>query len=154
MKIEKKSYYFIKDKYFEFANDPYLLKNKDNGNSRPCFLVEYDNNQIIWLIPISSKIEKYRKLYNFRISKYKYCNTIVFGEFLEKDCVFLIQNMFPISKKYIANKYVKDKTPVKIDKKLEEEITRKFNEVLKLVRKGRKGIVFPDVLKIEKLLLK
>ena len=78
----------------------------------------------------------------------------MFGEFLEKDCVFLIQNMFPITKKYIANKYIKDKTPVKIDKKLEEEITRKFNEVLKLVRKGRKGIVFPDVLKIEKLLLK
>ena len=38
---------------------------------------------------------------------------------MEKDCVFLIQNMFPITKKYIANKYIKDKTPVKIDKKLD-----------------------------------
>ena len=154
MKIEKKSYYFIKDKYFELCKDPYLLRNKENGNGRPCFFVDIDDQNIMWMIPISSKFEKYKKIFLKRTKVNGYCNTIVFGDFLGRESVFLIQNMFPITKKYIANKYIKDKTPAKIDTKLEQEITRKFNEVLKLVRKGRKGIVFPDVLKIEKLLLK
>ena len=147
MKIEKKSYYFIKDKYFKLCNDQYLLRNKENGNGRPCFFVDTGCKNIMWMIPISSKVEKYKKLFLKRTKANGYCNTIVFGIFLGKESTFLIQNMFPVTKKYIANKYVKDKKSVKIDVKLEDEITRKFNEVLTLVRKGRKGIVFPDVLK-------
>ena len=63
MKIEKKSYYFIKDKFFKFADDKHLLLNKENNHSRPCFLIAQEKGKIFWLVPISSKIEKYKKLF-------------------------------------------------------------------------------------------
>lgn len=37
MDAEIKSFYFIKDYYFAFANDSFLMKNKEDGKSRPCF---------------------------------------------------------------------------------------------------------------------
>ena len=155
MKIGKKSFYFIRDKFFKLANDPYLLKNKENGNARPCLLAAKYTNNLIWLIPISSKIEKYKTIWSKRIKEKGFCNTIVFGTLLGKDCAFLLQNMFPITEEYLLKVYRHSHNKiVKIDDKLSMEIKQKFNEVLSLVRKGRKGIVFPDVLKIEKLLLK
>ena len=155
MKIEKKSYYFIKDKYFVFANDKHLLLNKENHHSRPCFFVVQEENQILWLVPISSKIEKYRSIYTKKKKKLGFCNTIIFGTMLNRDCVFLLQNIFPVTKKYILKKYVigKEKSPVKIENELADEIIEKSNKILSLVRNGNKNIVFPDILEIERKLL-
>ena len=155
MKIEKKSYYFIKDKFFKFADDKHLLLNKENNHSRPCFLIAQEKGKIFWLVPISSKIEKYKKLFLKKKEKYGFCNTIVFGTMLNKDCAFLLQNMFPVTEKYILKQYVigKFKIPVKIENELADEIIEKSQKILSLVRKGVTGLVFPDILAIESKLL-
>ena len=63
MQINIGYFYFIKDKFFEIIDDKELMKNKENGNKRPCYFCfrskKYDN--IIWFIPVSTKIEKYQK---------------------------------------------------------------------------------------------
>lgn len=50
--------YTIKDEYFEDFPDPNLKNNK--GESRPNYFVfEDDNKEILWFIPLSSRIEKF-----------------------------------------------------------------------------------------------
>ena len=61
--------------------------------------------------------------------------------------------MFPILKKYITEKYVKQKRDVIVSKKLKIELRKKANKILKLVEKGYKNLVFPDIIKIRELLI-
>ncbi|MBO7614873.1 MAG: hypothetical protein J6T15_04170 [Bacilli bacterium] len=153
MNFEKKSYYFIKDKFFIFANDVFLLGNKENGHGRPCLLIEIEN-KILWFVPISSKIEKYKKLYAKKLKKYGFCNTIIFGTLFDKECVFLLQNMFPVTQKYVKTIYLDrvQKVPISIEHNLFKQIASRFNQILDLVRKGNKSLVFPNILEIERRL--
>ena len=67
---------------------------------------------------------------------------------------FLIQNMCPITEKYIKNEYHDSRAhiPVRINGQLEKELKQKANKILALQRKGIK-LIFPDVLTMERELL-
>ena len=153
-------FYYINSKYFEKFNDSMLMTNKEvvNGkqHNRPCFYALEDNKTgLYWLIPISSQVSKYRKYYNNKISKHHRCDTIVFGEVLGHEKAFLIQNMCPVTDEYIMNEYIDSAAniPVRVDGSLEQELIEKAKRILALQRKGYK-FIFPDVLSIEKELLK
>lgn len=154
MKIENGKFYFIKDDFFEKINDKTILLNKENGNKRPCYYCfrDHDNNGIIWFIPISSKVDKYRKIYEYKINKFKKVDTIVFGKVNGKERTFLIQNMFPITEKYIQEKYIQNNKDVEITYTLGKEIEEKANQVLKLAERGKK-VVFTNIIKIKEILL-
>ena len=156
MKIEKKSFYFIKDKYFDFINDPFLSCNKKSGRYRPSYLAIIEKNGLIWFIPVTSKYEKYKKLFDEKISKYGICDTIVLGELLGKHCAFLIQNIFPVTKEFIKKKYVQKMNgiPVRIENKLSKQLIKKSKRIITLVRKGNKNLVFTNIIEIEKQLKK
>ena len=66
MQIDVGYFYFIKDSFFDIIDDSELMKNKENGNKRPCYYCikskKYDN--IIWFIPVSTKIDKYKRIYD------------------------------------------------------------------------------------------
>lgn len=152
-------FYFIKDEFFYDFPNGNLMHNKKRDNNmdhnRPCFFsFEDTSTHLFWLIPISSKVNKYKIYYENKIKRYGLCDTIVFGKVLGKEKAFLIQNMFPISKKYIKSKYIdsKSRMEVRIDKRLEKEIIDKSKKVLALQRKGY-AFIFVDALKIEKELL-
>jgi len=77
------NFYFLKEKYFEDFADPYLERNKEYENGvlsgRPFFYSIYNSStKIHWMIPISSKVSKYRKIEEKIISKIGRCDTIVF----------------------------------------------------------------------------
>ena len=88
MQINIGYFYFIKDIFFEMIDDKELMQNKENGNKIPCYFCfkskKYDD--IIWFIPVSTKIEKYQKIYNNKIQKQiklgkkPSVDTIVFGD--------------------------------------------------------------------------
>lgn len=153
-KIEKGKFYFIKDEFFNKINVKNLLMNKDNGNKRPCYYCfkDKDNDKLIWFIPISSKIEKYKKIYNYKLNKYGKVDTIVFGKVNNDERAFLIQNMFPITEKYIQEKYKRNNKDVEITYTLREEIDKKANFILSLAEIGKK-VIFIDVVKIKQILL-
>lgn len=41
------------------------MQNKENGNKRPCYFCfnDSENKEIIWFVPISSKIDKYKTIF-------------------------------------------------------------------------------------------
>ena len=161
MQINIGCFYFIKDSFFDIIDDPELMQNKENGNKRPCYYCfkskTYDD--IIWFIPVSTKIEKYQKIYNYKIQKQiklgkkPSIDTIVFGNVANTYSVFLIQNMFPVTKKYVESQYIKNKVAIRLSNKLQKEVIYKANKVLNLYNHGMKNIIFPNVDKILEQLL-
>ena len=156
MQINIGCFYFIKDSFFDIIDDSELMQNKENGNKRPCYYCfkskTYDD--IIWFIPVSTKIEKYQKIYNYKIQKQiklgkkPSIDTIVFGNVANTYSVFLIQNMFPVTKKYVESQYIKNKIAIRLSNKLQKEVIYKANKVLNLYNHGMKNIIFPNVDKI------
>ena len=60
-KVKKTGFYIIKEKFFEDMSDPYLKGNKEEN--RPhyyCF--EDTNTGIYWMIPLSSRVDKYKHI--------------------------------------------------------------------------------------------
>lgn len=132
------------------------MKNKEDGHGRPCFYSFQDEETgLYWFIPISSKVDKYFAIYNKIAAKHKKCDTLAFSFVLGKQRVFLIQNMCPVSIRYISDEYIDSSTgsPVKIDYFDSENIISKARATLYSVRNGNKKLVFPDILYIESQLL-
>ena len=154
MIVEQGKFYFIKDEFFEIVKDKELCANKDRGIKRPCFYCIRDssNLDLIWFVPISSKIDKYKKIYDKKLKNTGVVDTIVFGYVEGEKRVFLIQNMFPTTEKYIVEKYVKQKRDVVVNKRLNKELQSKANKILTLVKKGYRKVVFPDIMKIKKFI--
>lgn len=145
--------YFLSDQYYIDFPDDKLMKNKDviHGvpHSRPCFLAFPDskNPSIYWLVPISSRYEKYQKIAQVKIEKYGRCNTIRFGTVLDRNAAFLIQNMCPVTETYLTAYINKNAEPICLDNRIVEDVTKNAREVLALARRGVK-VIFPDVFKI------
>ncbi len=64
----------------------------------------------------------------------------------------MIQNMFPVTVKYIEEKYKRNNEDVEITYTLRKEIEDKANFILKLAEQGKK-VVFTDILKVKEILL-
>lgn len=153
-------FYYINDQYFIDFPDPMLMRNKEaiNGqaHNRPCFYAfKEDKTGLYWMIPISSQVAKFKGYYNAKVQRYGKCDTLAFGEVLGFEKAFLIQNMCPITEKYISNEYIDRNAnlPVRVNGVFEQELISKAKKVLALHRHGIK-LLFADVLKIEKELLK
>lgn len=153
-------FYFLEDQYFIDFPDPYLMKNREvmNGivHDRPCFCAFYDSSTgLYWMIPFSSKTNKFHTIHRQKIQKYGHCDTIIFGDVLGHEKAFLIQNMCPVTPQYVKNEYIDSASnlPVRLDGQTEKEIIQKAKKVLALQRKGI-PLIFPDVLTIEEELLK
>lgn len=131
MEIKQGYAYHIKDEYFTMVKDKYLMKNKEDGNYRPTMYCIKDNKyDIYWMIPISSQYDKYADIKNQLLQKGKKCNGIVLGEFDGKKAAFLIQNMFPITLKYIDHVHTKNtKSFIAIS---EKGIKVTFTDIIKL----------------------
>ena len=125
------------------------------AHDRPCFYAFQDTNTgLFWMIPFSSQVSKYTTIYNNKLQRYGKCDTIVFGDVLGHNKAFLIQNMCPVTPKYIKEEYRDRITniPVCVNGMLEKELVLKAKKVLALQKKGF-HLIFPDIIKIEKELL-
>lgn len=139
MILETGYVYHIKNEYFELAKDEKLMKNHENGNSRPTyFCVKNNENKILWFIPMSSKVEKYKKLQQQKIKKNGTCDTIVIGKYRGKENVFLIQNIFPITEKYIDHIDTVRSRAVPVVEGTKREIIEKVKKVFILKSKRYK----------------
>lgn len=145
--------YHIKDEFFDMIQDKYLMNNKEGGNYRPHFLAIQDSKMkdLYWMIPISSQVEKYKIIIEKKIKRYGKCNTIIIGKFAGKDNAFLIQNAFPITKKYFDHIHTVDNKPITIHNQLNRELTINLREVLAMYRRGI-HLIFPDIENIQRKL--
>ena len=154
MIIEDGKFYFIKDEFFEIFKEYKLMENKESGNKRPCYFCfrdKYDEN-IIWFVPISTKYEKYQKIYEQKSKKQKRVYNFVFGEVVGKKAVFLIQNIFPTTEKYILEKYITDSKDVEIPLNVKKKIINTSKKVIQLAEHGT-IIPFYNIIEMKNILL-
>ena len=160
LKKYKGKFVFLKDKYYEDFSDKNLLREKthpDGRISRPFFFVFYEKSDIMWLAPVSSQIDKYRTIYNKALKRYDRCDTIMFGNIFGQERAFLLQNICPATEEYIERIYCVNGEPVRVETLFEKKLapTSKFvlNLHRALTKQGKNGLIFPDVLNIEKQLI-
>lgn len=151
MKIKTGYLYHIKDEYFDIVNDENLMTNHEKGKKRPTYFTIKDKD-ILWFIPISSKVDKYRKIIDKKIQKYGFCNTILIEKIFEEDSAILLQNAFPTLEKYIDHVHTVDGMPARVPEKLEKIILDTFKKIMKLHVRGIK-VFFTDIDKIEEMML-
>ena len=151
MEIKTGYLYHIKDKYFDVVNDENLMQNHERGKKRPTYFTIKDGN-ILWFIPISSKINKYRKIVDKKIKKYGFCNTILIDKIFDEDSAILLQNTFPTLEKYIDHVHKVDGKPAKVSEKLEKIILKNFQNLMKLHNRGIK-VFFTNIDELKEKML-
>ncbi len=123
------------------------------GKARPTyFCIKDDDTDILWFIPMSSKVEKYKRLREEKIQRYGNCDTILIKKFLGKESVFLLQNMFPTIEKYVDHGHVVNGKETKVIDSIAIEIEAVFHKVVKLIQAGKK-VIFTDIEKDMKIML-
>ena len=151
MEIKTGYLYHIKDEFFEYINDDSLMTNHEMGRKRPTYFTIKDGD-ILWFIPLSSKVDKYEKIVNKKKEKYGVCNSILIRNVLGKKSAILLQNAFPTLEKYIDHVHLGPQgKPAKLIDSLCNEILDNFSQMMKLKDKCS-NIFFTDIDKIKNIL--
>lgn len=148
--MKRTGFYIVKERFFDDMSDPFLKGNK--GENRPhyyCF--EDTHTGIYWLIPLSSRIDKYRKIIEKKEQEGKTCDILHIVKLDDnRESVFLIQDMFPITEEYIERKYtIAGNHLMLTSEHTARTIEKKAKKVLAMVKKGVKFTpTQPNVMKI------
>ena len=143
MQVQTGYIYHIKDDFFDKINDKGLMINHENGHSRPSYLAIKDDD-ILWFIPLSSKIDKYKSIIEKKEKKYGSCKTILIKKIAGREQVILIQNAFPTLEKYIKSRHTIDGKFIKISSAIEREIVDDLEYMLSLKSNGL-NLFFTDI---------
>ncbi len=107
------------------------------------------------MIPLSSRINKYQKIIDRRRKAGKPCDIIYISKLdNNRESVFLIQDMFPITEKYIEREYTIAGNPLMLTSEHTiKEIAHKARKVMGMLKHGIKFTpTQPDIILIlEKL---
>ena len=146
----ERGFYIIKDKFFEDMNDPYLKGNKE-ANRPHYYCFKEETTGLFWMIPLSSRIDKYKKIINKKIANGKPCDILHIMKLdNNKESVFLIQDMFPITENYIERTYtIANNHLIVTSEHSALEIEKKAKKVMNMLKKGIKFTpTQPDINKI------
>ena len=143
MEIKTGYIYHIKDDFFDKINDKGLMINHENGKARPTYFTIKDGD-ILWFIPLSSKVSKYEPIIEKKIKKYGSCKSIMICEIANKQSVILIQNAFPTLEKYIDYPHIVDGKPLKVIDTGKNKIVYNFNSLLAMKNQGI-NLFFTDI---------
>lgn len=153
MEFKEGYVYHIKDSYFEKVKDDKLMKNKESGNFRPTFYCFKDKQtSLLWVVPLSSRVDKYKSIMNKQIERYGNSMGIYIGTFDGKPSVFLIQNMFPITEEYLDHVHTRNGNPVPVKQSISKEVKSRMQRTLQLISRGKK-VVFPNIERLKNLML-
>lgn len=143
VKVQTGYLYHIKDEFFDRINNKGLMINHENGHSRPSYLAIKDD-EILWFIPLSTKIEKYRTIIEKKEKKYGTCKTILIKKIAGREQAILIQNAFPTLEKYIDYVHTVNGIPLRVPTNLQNEIKSLFKNMLGLKKRGT-NLFFTDI---------
>ena len=146
-------FYIISNDFFTRFPDDYLRQNSD-GN-RPNYLALKEESGLIWMIPCSKRVAKYKGIMESR-DRRNLKNDILHIVNLHTEMVLLIQDMFPVTENYIERSYTVRSIDLKIlDNSQIRTIKKKAEKIKILIEKGVKfGQKQPDVKFIANELLK
>jgi len=155
MKITPGYVYHIKDEYFTKFAEYTTVQNRDDGvHTRPMFYCEKDTNTgLLLMIPMTSRIDKCIKIRDKQLKKYGECLNLVIGKYAHHLSGFLLQDMLPITEKYISHIHVVSKRPVILNDALRNEISGKIARIRYLTEQRNAKLVFTNIKAIETILL-
>ena len=136
--------YHIKEEFFNVINDKGIMINHENGHSRPTYFTIKENN-ILWFIPLSSKVNKYKKEIDKKVKRFGTCKSIMISKIANKESAILIQNAFPTLEKYIDHPHIINGKPLKVIDTLKDEILNNFKYMMALKQEGT-NLFFTDIL--------
>ena len=142
MEIKQGRLYFIKDEFLEKYGINYnLMDNKvESGTKRPTYFCFRDDKvkEMLWFVPMSKQHSKYLKIYENKKEKMKKepNNFIFFNNIAGIKGVFLIQNMFPTTEKYVQEEYFRRGQEIKVPVTIQKEILEKARTAIVLARRG------------------
>ena len=145
---------YYKRQVFEDMSDPYLKGNKA-GNRPHYYCFEDTSRGIYWMIPLSSQIDKYKRIVEKKEKAGKPCDIIHIVKLDDsRQSAFLIQDMFPISDEYIEREYtIAGNHLMLTSEHTAKEIEQKAKKVMGMLKRGVKFMpTQPNVIAIlEKL---
>ena len=153
MEVKEGYFYHMSDTFFSYVNDPSLMSNKEQGGYRPHFLAIKDdkNENIFWMVPVSSKFAKYKAFHDSQVKKYNKCTKVVLGKFAGTDHAFLVQNAFPTTSDYFDHIHTRFGSPATISSETENQIIKNLKSNLALHRRGI-NLFFADIDRIYNLM--
>lgn len=136
--IETSGLYIIDDQYFiDFPNDRYMW---NKGEARPHYYAVQDPDGVFWMIPLSTKVEKYQAKIDAtekargKNSCFMYYIAPIHG----RKRAVLICDMFPVSEKYILRPYTISGQPYVIrNESIKKAIGTKAKRYLSMVKRGQ-----------------
>lgn len=147
-------FYVLSDRFFSKMNDPYLKDNKQE--SRPLYYCIQEAD-MYWMIPLSSRVEKYKNIIKSKEEKHKPCDGLYICKLpTGKESAFLIQDIFPITEEYVEREYTIGSNHLILPYRNDiDRIEEKARKVIRLIKRGIKLTpTSPDVIKIQKILTK
>ncbi len=133
MEMKEGYVYHIKDSYFDIVKDKNLMINHEGNATRPnYFCMRINGDDFLWFIPMSSKIYKYKEIIKNKERKYGICDTIIIGNYRGREQAFLIQNMFPITKKYIDHIDTVQGKAIQVPSAVRKILVNKVKKIFKL----------------------
>lgn len=155
-RMKENGFYIIKDKFFEDMSDPYLKGNKE-GKRPHYYCFEDVNDGIYWMIPLSSQIDKYKRIINKKEKAGKPCDILHIVKLDDnRESAFLIQDMFLLTDEYIKREYTISGNHLMLTSEhVVRGIERKARKVIGMLKHGIKFTpTQPDAMIIYKKLLK
>lgn len=155
MEIIAGNLYFVSDDFFAKIQDPYLKTNYVSTKRPHYFAFRDSRTSLYWLVPCSSKIEKFERLIQKKQGQHKPTDTIKIVNVFDRKTVLLFQDMFPVTAKYIDAQYIKGNQPVRIaDPKIVQGLEKNAFKIVNLIHRGiRFTPTQPDIIKIEEMML-
>ena len=150
MEIKEGYLYHISIDFFQKINDPNLSINHSGIHSRPSYFLVKDKD-LLWFIPLSTKIDKYRKIIEEKKKKYGKCNTILIKRIANKENAILIQNAFPTLPKYLSHPHTINGKIYRVPIGIQKEIKSNFDELIRLKRRGI-NLFFTDIDRITEVM--
>lgn len=147
--MTKGDFYFLSDEYCDKFSKYGVMANKevsaDGLHRRPCFYAIQDikNQNVYWMVPISSQIEKYKSVLKQKLERYAQYDGLEFGYVQGREAAFLLQNICPVTEKYVAEKYIDEKTGrnVSIPNDLKRKIDAKAKKIMNKYYSGTKIVI-------------
>jgi hypothetical protein len=145
----------VSDEFFKKVNDPYLKINYEDTKRPHYYAFEETKKGLLWLVPCSLRVDKFRNIVNEREKKGKptYGIKIIKIQGLERAILF--QDMFPTAPRYIEAPYIRGGKEVGVtNAKVIADLERSAKRVISIIRSGIKLMpTQPDILRIERLML-
>lgn len=151
MPVERFGLCIISDKYFQDFPNIRHMSNKHEG--RPYYLAVKAANGIVWVVPISSKVEKYQQ--KIRADEERHGESVFqyIAKVKGEDRAFLIGNVIPVTAEYIKKPFTVGGVPFMIENREDrKQIQSKVSRYLSLVR-NKKLHPAVDILGIERKLI-